>query len=705
MNEKFLSLDFNRTRQVRIRIDSSNNTEDIRLMANGIEYTHNCELGDYAGCGVDAAQSFMGWFNDDIPRSVIKNKIEVTKWPSDMKNFIILNISVRTGRDIKTKNDYYTTPAEMSVGLEKLIKKTVRNRKNLENNIIRHTKGTDASVIAKIRHHLRRGMPVVALIDEGTHWVTLVGIKCKYKSNNEIDVNNTEVTYIDLTKKHTYPLEGYPPIMYTDLNILDWSSGAERLASSYKSGTVISLKSDSILYENSWTGGWRNGWNSDIYNINGMSYLFLLKESTGLVHIHKIKKDGSIGSRLFKYNWSKGWSNINFYTINNQTYLFLMKAGSEKGYTSGLVHINKMNSDGSVGKMIKEYDWRAGWRNIEFFSLKNKTYLLLNKRDGQTHIHEMKSNGTVKSPAVLITRSFIKESGNVQSVEAKNEVYFYGVEGDFSRKSKKGLYSQYKFYNKKGKFKLELVETRKWSKYWTDINIFKSSAKKSFFIIYKGALDDKASLNGRNGIMHIHEIKDFKNGSFKGNLGKLIDDNYYRNRKMMLHPTEMWSTIKYFRATNGKLKLFLLDKFSGRVRVMNMQKDGGFEKQLTVSKPVKSYRFDIRTSAIKKAGTDAKVFITLKGKNWTSPEYQIDTICNDFEKGTTVRHAVPVNKYFGDITQIVVRHDNSGQKAGWHLKDIKIFESTTTKGWKFVSNQWFATTVGDGKIKRILSVS
>lgn len=670
--ENLYSLDFDKSRQVRIKTDSSDNTEDIRLMANGIAYSHNCKSGEYAGCGIDAAHSFMGWFKDDIPRKAIKKKVETLDAPGDFP--------------------IPTTPAQMSVGLEKLVKQTVKNRKSLENNIIRHTKGSDASVIAKIRHHLRRGMPVVALINRGGHWVTLVGMTCKYTANNEIDVKNTSVTCIDLTNSVTYSTS------YKSLKILHWSSSiGQAYASSYKSGTVISLKSDSILYGIKW----KKGWNGSVYNVKGVNYLFLLKESDGSVHIHKMKNDGSVGGRIVTDDWSKGWSNVNFYTIDNQTYMFLMKAGSGSGYTSGLVHIHKMNNNGTVGKMIKEYDWSAGWSNIEFFSLKGKTYLLLNKLNGNAHIHEMKSDGTVKTPAVLTTKSFIKGAKNIQFVESGNEVYFYGI------KSTSSEYAQYKFYKKSGKFKLELVEKRKWTKYWTDLNIFKTSSKKHSFIMYKGAQNNGVSLNGRNGIMHIHEIEDLKDGNFEGKLGKIVDDNYYRNsRNPYMSPTEMWSNIQYFRATNGKLKLFLLDRFSGRVRVINMQEDGAFEKQLSVSKPIKAYIFHIRTSSKKNAGTDARVFITLKGKDWVSPEYEIDTICNDFEKGRSVTHSIPVKKYFGEITKVIVRHDNSGNKPGWHLKDIKIYESTTiSNNWKFVANQWLATSTGDGKIKRTLTVS
>lgn len=683
MKTQYFSLKYNKTRQVRIQIDESKRIENLRLFLNGSEFSFKGKAGKYVGCGVDAAHSFMAWIKEDIPRSKIKSKIEVTKWPSMIKSFTA-PASFGLWND---KNQFFTTPAQLSVGLEKLIRKNLTARSNLENTVIRHNKGDDNSVIQKIRHHLRRAMPVIALAFKGNHWITIVGLNCIYDKNNNIDSNNTTVSYIDLTKGRTYN-----DIPYKDLKILGWSSyWGRKYASSYVSGTLISLKSDSILYSDSWS----KGWNGKIYEINNQQYLFLLKYSNGLVHIHKIKKDGSIGKRVKNYDWSKGWSNLNFYTVKNKTYLFLMKAGGGNGYTNGLVHIHEMNEDGTVGKRIEKHDWTKGWRKIEFFSYKSKTYIILSKDNGLVNIREMKDNGGV-GKLVINSKSFLKNSNvpflfpEIKLICINDTIYIYGI----NYNGKKTIYSQFKFYEKNSKFKLEKIDTQNWSKGWFDLDIYQESKEKSFFLISKGLK--------RNGIMHIHEIQNLKNNA---KLGKKLDDNYFRNTFTMgFIPTERWTSIQYFKAKNGSLKLFLLDMFKGRVRIINMKKDGSFDKQLIKSTPQKFYEINIETSDIKNAGTSAGVYLEFKGKNFTSGKIKLDTILDDFERGTNFVQNIPVSNYYGEIEEITLEHDNKNDKPGWHVKELSIKEGTTNNKWTFVINKWFAKTTGDKKIKRTFKI-
>lgn len=681
MGTEFYALDFDKTRQVKKTIDEKNNREVLRLYVNGAPYSINNKAGSYVGCGIDAAHSFMGYFINAIPRAQIKKYVEVTSGPSDARKYAKKIVSFGFW---DSKNQYFTTPAQLSVGLDKLVLKNLKQRKAVENDIIRHNKGTSTSVIEKIRHHLRRGMPVVALAYKGNHWITIVGMSCKYKTNGDIDVKNTSINYLDLTKGEEYN------VLFESLEILGWSSyWGKQYASSYVSGTVISLKSDSILCSDKWS----TGWNSKIFEVKGKQYLFLLKEKNGTAHIHKIKADGSIGSNIAKYDWSKGWSNINFYTVKGKTYLFLMKAGSGSDYTSGLVHINKVNDDGTIGKVIDKHDWRAGWNKIEFFTFKNKTYVILNRDNGVINIRVMKNDGTL-GDIVVEQENFLKNKASIvgtdiQVLETDNAVYIYGI----NNTGKKTTYSQYKFFLKNNKFKLEPVEEKTWSAGWVRLNIFKDSDKKSFLIISKGV--------SRNGVMHIHEINNLKNDA---RIGKLIDDNYFRNSFYSILPTEQWSNIQYFRAKNGKLKLFLLDKYNGRVRVVNMKSNGSFEDGLVPSKQLKYYQIEMNTSEIKNSGTSAKVFITLKGDNWKSPEYQIDTICDDFERGSKTIQNIPVDKYFGKIKSVIIRHDNSKTKPGWHLRSIYIKELENKIHYFARVNQWFAKTVGDKKIKREISL-
>ncbi|MGB1227297.1 MAG: PLAT/LH2 domain-containing protein, partial [Poseidonibacter sp.] len=197
------------------------------------------------------------------------------------------------------------------------------------------------------------------------------------------------------------------------------------------------------------------------------------------------------------------------------------------------------------------------------------------------------------------------------------------------------------------------------------------------------------------------KINNLKNDA---KIGKLIDDNYFRNKFYGIIPTEQWSDIQYFKARNGNLKLFLLDKYSGRVRTLNMKNNGAFENDLVPSKELKYYNIEINTSNEKNAGTSAKVFITLKGDNWESPEYHIDTISDDFERGSCTIQNIPVDKYFGEIKKVMIRHDNSNSKPGWYLQSVYITEGNSKNKWFARVYKWFAKTVGDKKIQREITL-
>ena len=211
-------LELDSTRQV--RITESSNTEKIELLADGENYTFNCSAGAYKGCGIDAAHSFMGWFNTTISRATISRYVETT------------NLTGTIFGDFK-KGDTFTSPAQMAHGLNKLVNNT---QSAYRNKITRHHKDDDNSVITQIRDYLRNGMPVVALIKKGYHWVTIVGMECHYTSTKKIDLNNSTITYIDLTNRHTYTRT------YASLKICGWSSfWGSTFYPSYEAGTIISL--------------------------------------------------------------------------------------------------------------------------------------------------------------------------------------------------------------------------------------------------------------------------------------------------------------------------------------------------------------------------------------------------------------------------------------------------------------------------------
>jgi len=216
----FKELTYDSTRQV--KTTKTDYSEKIELYANGRAYKFNCKSGNYAGCGIDAAHSFMGWIDDTITRSSIKHHIETT------------NLTDTIFGDLK-KGDTFTSPAQMSKGLTELVNAYEPHYKD---KVTRHHHNNDDFVIAKIKEYLESGMPVVALINNGCHWVTIVGIDCIY-NGNKLDLNS-KIQYIDMTAGHTYISN------YSNLKICGWSSEGERLYSSYKAGTIISIEDSKL---------------------------------------------------------------------------------------------------------------------------------------------------------------------------------------------------------------------------------------------------------------------------------------------------------------------------------------------------------------------------------------------------------------------------------------------------------------------------
>lgn len=94
-----------------------------------------------------------------------------------------------------------------------------------------------------------------------------------------------------------------------------------------------------------------------------------------------------------------------------------------------------------------------------------------------------------------------------------------------------------------------------------------------------------------------------------------------------------------------KKLVLVISKKINRNGTMHIHEIKNLKNDLIPSKKLKYYNIEINTSREKKAGTSAKVFITLKGDNWESSEYNIDTISDDFEKA-------------------MIRHDNSNSKPG-----------------------------------------
>lgn len=93
---------------------------------------------------------------------------------------------------------------------------------------------------------------------------------------------------------------------------------------------------------------------------------------------------GAVGSEVKRYDWSSGWTTAEFYQTGGNTYLFLLKQ------IGGAVHIHQMNAKGTVGDRVDTRDWSTGWTQAQPFKVGNQLFLfLLKKGNGHVHIHKI----------------------------------------------------------------------------------------------------------------------------------------------------------------------------------------------------------------------------------------------------------------------------------------------------------------------------
>ena len=150
------------------------------------------------------------------------------------------------------------------------------------------------------------------------------------------------------------------PGLYTQADVAVLQNRAHLLLMNRYSGQIgIYAATGSELGKASFGADWSSGWTtSRFFKVGRSTFLFLLKEDTGDVHIHPMTSAGSVGSMVRSYRWSRGWSTVLPYNVvdEDSSFLFLLKA------STGDVHVHTMNPDGSVGDMIDTARWTTGWQ-------------------------------------------------------------------------------------------------------------------------------------------------------------------------------------------------------------------------------------------------------------------------------------------------------------------------------------------------------
>ncbi len=104
------------------------------------------------------------------------------------------------------------------------------------------------------------------------------------------------------------------------------------------------------------------------------------------------------------------------------------------------------------------------------------------------------------------------------------------------------------------------------------------------------------------------------------------------------------------------------------------------------------------------AGTDANVFVIIKGTNGDCGERELKTSeqhKNKFERNQLDTFEIE-SVDLGDLEEVKVWHDNSGIGASWYLDRIEVEDEDGAKS-VFPCARWLSKTEDDKEVKTLLT--
>jgi hypothetical protein len=108
---------------------------------------------------------------------------------------------------------------------------------------------------------------------------------------------------------------------------------------------------------------------------------------------------------------------------------------------------------------------------------------------------------------------------------------------------------------------------------------------------------------------------------------------------------------------------------------------------------ITNYVISVKTGCRDGNGTDARVFITMKGDRGEMISQELDNPNrNDFERCQIDQFTLRGVAQVGKISRVIVWHDNSGSRPGWFLESLHIFDIELGQGTEFRVDQWLSTS-------------
>mmetsp|Transcript_22009 Transcript_22009/g.66009 ORF Transcript_22009/g.66009 Transcript_22009/m.66009 type:complete len:2411 (+) Transcript_22009:238-7470(+) len=118
-----------------------------------------------------------------------------------------------------------------------------------------------------------------------------------------------------------------------------------------------------------------------------------------------------------------------------------------------------------------------------------------------------------------------------------------------------------------------------------------------------------------------------------------------------------------------------------------------------------TYRLEILTGDVDRAGTDARVTLVLTGVLGESPPLRLresTTYRDKFERGHTDVFVFNDVDDLGKLTHARVWHDNHGFGPSWYLEHLTVFDEATESKFEFPCNKWLSKSHGDKLLERVL---
>lgn len=113
-----------------------------------------------------------------------------------------------------------------------------------------------------------------------------------------------------------------------------------------------------------------------------------------------------------------------------------------------------------------------------------------------------------------------------------------------------------------------------------------------------------------------------------------------------------------------------------------------------------AYEITVQTGWQRGAGTTADVYIQLIGTLGESdPRNAKDPKRPKFKRAAVDQFLLTVPQSLGDLKELYIWHNNSGDSPAWYLFRVLIRDMQTSQHWWFVCDKWLAVDEDDGKVK------